>query len=102
MPELLRVAGPRRWAWQVRGCEPRSGYVGFVAPLSPRNADRVSAAPRLAAVAISCPTAFAATATRCAPSLKVAPTALVSRFTAAPKDLACVEIADSCGSSSAA
>jgi len=56
----------------------------------------------LAAVATSCPTALAATATRCAPSLHFAPTAFASRFTASPKDLACVEIADSRGRSPAA
>jgi hypothetical protein len=63
----------------------------------PRNAARVSAAPRLAAVPISCPTAFVAIATRCAIVLHLSLTAFAWYFTAAPKDLACVEIADSCG-----
>src|SRR5208337_1656531 len=60
-------------------------YVPGGCAFSPRNAARVSAAPRLAAVAISWATAFEAAATRCAPSLTVAPTDLASRLMASPK-----------------
>ncbi len=68
----------------------RVGLGAVEAPFSPLIADRVSAALCLAAVAISWPTAFAATPTRCVVSLNAAPTAFASRLTCSPKLSACI------------